>query len=260
MINESLKNESLINKLDENMISENIFEYLYLEDINHLSQTNKKINQLFKKSIKNNLIKNITKKQIYIQKKWDEFPQYVKIIDYSTNKNYVKYKFIPTGCIIPLQNRNPNFGVLEDAREFLNPKMNIHYPIPNHKTYILSKNIKNPQFILPIVTSFESFYEDFHLTHNNSSIVYSIQYLHPHIKKFIFKIFYNFVILSLYFLLYVVFIFFSLLIKGPSFHNYLIIQVIPLNPIIIEDLIFTNITYYDNFLYYQESEYNNNII
>ena len=58
MINESLKNESLINKLDENMISEKIFEYLYLEDINHLSQTNKKINQLFKKSIKNNSKKN----------------------------------------------------------------------------------------------------------------------------------------------------------------------------------------------------------
>ncbi len=194
-------------KMDDNLIMNQLFDYINYNDLKELSKTNKNNHILFKKSLKNNKIKKIMIGSIYRPKLWSEFqqilnsldppenleepPDMIQIIDYSNTKNTIRYKYVPVGTY-----------------------KNIFYPILDEKIKLLSFQIKYPQFVTPLVEDIDKFYEKWEKIENNSHIVYSIKYIHPLLKYSLYKMTNFLAFTLLFFLGYIIFVFFFILMKN----------------------------------------------
>ncbi len=193
--------------LEDNLILNNLIDFLSYQDNIELSKTNKNNRLLFKKAIKNDKITKIIIGSIYRPKIWSEFqnilnnleppenllipPDMIQILDYSITKKQIKYRYIPVGIY-----------------------KNIYYPILNDKVKLMSIQVQHPQFITPIYENIEDFFNKWEKIIDNSHIVYSINYIHPLLKYFFIRvtniIFFSF----MFFLCYFIFVFFFILMKN----------------------------------------------
>ncbi len=198
---------NLFEKIDSNLVSNELFSYLYYEDIIQLGKTNKQNHHLIKNAIKLNHIKKIKIGDIYQPKIWNEFrkvleslnppeylsvpPDFIQILDYSNSKNTIKFKYIPIGIY-----------------------KNIFYPVLNNNIKILSYRVQYPNRITHIVENMDQFFNVWEKVEDNSNIVYSIQYIHPLLKYTIYRYLNIILFTSLFFLAYFIFVFFFILIKN----------------------------------------------
>ncbi len=202
-----MNNVNNYQKLDDNLILNNLIDFLYFKDNIELSKTNKNNRLLFKKVLKKNKIKKIIIGSIFRPKLWSEFehvlnsleppenlmipPDMIEILDYSITKNTIKYRYIPVGRY-----------------------KHIFYPILNEKIKLLSIHIQYPQIISPIVENIDIFYNKWEKIKDNSHIVYSVNYIHPLLKYSLFKTVNILAFSFMFFLCYFIFVFFFILMKN----------------------------------------------
>jgi hypothetical protein len=194
-------------KIDKHLIMNQIFDYLYFKDIVQLSKTNQEFYKMFKLTLEKNKIKKLILNSIYRPKLWSEFqfilnnlnppenltvpPDMIQLLDYSTTKNTIKYKYIPVGIY-----------------------KNIFYPVLNQNIKILSYQVQYPRLITPMIEKMDDFFNNFEKIEDNSKMVYSIQYIHPLLKFTIYRYMNIIFFTAMIFLAYFIFVFTFLLMKN----------------------------------------------
>jgi hypothetical protein len=167
---------------DSSIILYHIYPQLSLKDAYQLSLTNQLFHSLFQKAIHDKIILQLSTNFVFkIKDKINT--QYCKIIEYSTTKNTIKFRFVPYGRY-----------------------HNVTWPILSKKILFFTTEVHHPQFISPQVSSLSFFLLNWEKVNDNSYYIYSLEYIHPLLYSSIQRTLY-FVYIFL-FLSFIFFIFF----------------------------------------------------
>ncbi len=140
---------------DPSIILYHIYPQLSLQDAYQLSLTNQLFYSLFQKAIHDKIILQLSPNFVFKLK--DKInTQYCKIIEYSTTKNMIKFRFVPYGRY-----------------------QNVTWPIQSRKILFFTTEVHYPQFISPQVSSLSHFLLNWEKVPDNSYFIYSLEYIHP---------------------------------------------------------------------------------